>query len=160
MSGAIRFVRQASVRCVSLCLCHSLLWRSPLSQFSIFVCRLLPPPPPPRASWALVCGRLRQLPLGRAGGPLLPAPTAAPPPSRRVPCSPLAEARCAFKESRLLAVTHFWLSARKIAPARQTEKKTNNFSFVCVGLLVLKIFHKPFHVFLSEKSSSRSHVEI
>lgn len=118
-----------------MCLCHSLLWRSPLSQFSIFVCRLLPPPPPPRASWALVCGRLRQLPLGRAGGPLLPAPTAAPPPSRRVPCSPLAEARCAFKESRLLAVTHFWLSARKIAPARQTEKKTNNFSFVCVGLL-------------------------
>lgn len=41
------------------------------------------------------------------------------------------EARCAFKESRLLAVTHFWLSARKIAPARPTEKKTNNFSFVC-----------------------------
>ncbi|KAK2488613.1 hypothetical protein MC885_008003, partial [Smutsia gigantea] len=42
----------------------------------------------------------------------------------------IAEACCAFKESRLLAVTHFWLSARKIAAARLTEKKTNNFSFV------------------------------
>lgn len=42
-----------------------------------------------------------------------------------------AEARCAFKESRLLAVTHFWLSARKIASAWPTEKKPNNFSFVC-----------------------------
>lgn len=42
-----------------------------------------------------------------------------------------AEARCAFKESRLLAVTHFWLSARKIASAWATEKKPNNFSFVC-----------------------------
>lgn len=41
-----------------------------------------------------------------------------------------AEARCAFKESRLLAVTHFWLSARKIASAWRTEKKPNNFSFV------------------------------
>lgn len=43
----------------------------------------------------------------------------------------LAEARCSFKESRLLAVTHFWLSARKIASAWPTEKKPNNFSFVC-----------------------------
>lgn len=41
------------------------------------------------------------------------------------------EARCSFKESRLLTVTHFWLSARKIASAWPTEKKPNNFSFVC-----------------------------
>lgn len=41
------------------------------------------------------------------------------------------EACCSFKESRLLTVTHFWLSARKIASAWPTEKKPNNFSFVC-----------------------------
>lgn len=118
------------LRCFG-CLCHSLPWLLPLLQFRIFVCRLVPPHP--LASPSLVCGPSPGSPSSPVHPSLL-APGCHPSPlaeSSLLRCSSqIAEACCAFKESRLLAVTHFWLSARKIAAAWLTEKKTNNFSFV------------------------------
>lgn len=128
--GATRFVRQATVRCVlcfyaTVCLgsCRCCGSGSFLSAGS----------PPPRSMRPVLLFSGSAL----AAPPLRRSPRARPPPlppRRAFPAFaalPIAEARCAFKESRLPAVTHFWLSARKIAPARLTEKKTNNFSFVC-----------------------------
>lgn len=111
-------------------------WRSPLSQFSTFVCRLLPRRPAARPGLLCAAG-LRQLSVSGAPGPLLPAPDCRPSPLAESALLPLAEARCAFKESRLLAVTLLAVSQERSLPARLTEKKTNNFSFVCGGYFPL-----------------------
>lgn len=116
-------------------LCHSLPWLLPLLRFTIFLSTgSRAPPPPPSASYSLVRGPSLPSPSS-PGRPSLLAPDCRPSPLAESSLlslrSLITEACCAFKESRLLAVTHFWLSARKIAPARLTEKKTNNFSFVC-----------------------------
>lgn len=110
--------------CLGYCHCCS----------SVFLSAGWCPPTPLHASYSLVCAPGLRCP----SSPVCPsflAPDCYPSPlaeSSLLSCgSQIAEACCAFKESRLLAVTHFWLSARKIAPARLTEKKTNNFSFVC-----------------------------
>lgn len=133
MSGCYQVCQAGHCEMRFVFLCHSLPWLLPLLRFRVFfVCRL-PSSPAPRVPFS--CSRAqpsRQGPSSAARSPrarLPPLPLAER--SLLSPRSRIAEARCAFKESRLLAVTHFWLSARKIAPARPTEKKTNNFSFVC-----------------------------
>lgn len=96
-------------------------------QDFLFAGSRAPLPPPPHASYSLVRG---PSPPGPSS-PGRPSPLAES--SLLSPCSQTTEACCAFKESRLPAVTHFWLSARKIAPARLRRKPTT--FLLCVGLL-------------------------
>lgn len=130
----IRFVRQAAVRCV-LCVYATVCFGSCHCCSSVFLSACSCPPCVPPSLLFSGQAFAAALPLQCSSAPSFLAPDCHPSPlaegSLLCLCSQIAEACCAFKESRLLAVTHFWLSARKIAPARLTEKKTNNFSFVC-----------------------------